>query len=62
MLVKPTPESQPLECIDGTDVSKLFTFLCSDEKKNYHMRILYGNAKIAHKKYLTDFDVAMDCI
>lgn len=25
--VSPTPESQPLECMDGTDVSKLFIFL-----------------------------------
>lgn len=27
--VRPTPESQPLECIDGTDVSALFIILLS---------------------------------
>lgn len=29
--VKPTPESHPLECSDGTDVSKLFKFLSKIE-------------------------------
>lgn len=33
-LVKPTPESQPLECNDGTDVSRLFKFLSNTKSMN----------------------------
>lgn len=35
--VKPTPESQPLECNDGTDVSKLFRFLSKMCGANYKL-------------------------
>lgn len=58
--VKPTPESQPLECNDGTDVSRLFKFL-SNEVSVHNLLALF-NLDIGIIVKHTDCDVVADCI